>query len=462
MQQSINFSEYDDNSKTKVQDFLESVGRNSKNTKITYSYSLNHFRKFLDDKYGYTLTIGNILDKINSKELDVYTIINNFITFLDNSKKITNRSIKHYVVALKSYLQFYDVEISQQKFRHRVKMPKQYHENEEPIDYEEIREILKACDNRRLKAYLYVLASGGMRANEALALRIKDVDFSESPTKVHISRDNKTKTPRDIYISDEATKELKRWLTYKYNKRRKSKRPIQDKSDNHLIFTKYFEDSIEPSTLYNKLNVAFHHVLKTANLEEIKEGSHSNRRKIVLNSFRHFVYTTIGDQQNTDYANWFIGHANSAYWGKKEEHRRELYQSKCMKALTFLDFSGLVTRSKNIETKLDTKDKEIRILAERDSTNEKAINELKKTNSKIISHLEGQRKMMAALLQNYFVLGEDKPDWVAKSTVLGHNKQVANFIRNGILDIDKGYLIDHLPDKYVEEFGLTKKGNRLK
>ncbi len=156
---------------------------------------------------------------------------------------------------------------------------------------------------RRLRPYLYVLASGGMRANEALALRIKDVDFSESPAKVHISRDNKTKTPRDIYVSDEATKELKRWLVHKYNKRRKSKRPILVESDDHLIFTKYFEDSLEPRTLYNKLynkiNIAFHHVLKTVNLDKIKEGSNSNRRKITLNSFRRFVYTTIGDQTNT-------------------------------------------------------------------------------------------------------------------------------------------------------------------
>jgi integrase len=62
-------------------------------------------------------------------------------------------------------------------------MPKEYHEEEQEIYQHEIREILKSCYIRRLKPYLRVLASGGMRANEALALRLKDVDFSESPTK---------------------------------------------------------------------------------------------------------------------------------------------------------------------------------------------------------------------------------------------------------------------------------------
>ena len=210
------------------------------------------------------------------------------------------------------------------------------------------------------------------------------------------------------------------------------------------------------------MNIAFHHVLKTVNLDKIKEGSHSNRRKIVLNSFRHFVYTTIGDQTNTDYANWFIGHSSSTYWSKKEEHRRELYQTKCMNTLTFLDFSRLVTRSKNIETKLDTKDKEIQILAQRDSTNEKAINELKETNSEIVKHLENQRKFMAMLLHNYFVLEEHEHPLTIKDFVRMNNKQIADAIKTGALDIDKEEFVSHLPDKYAREFGLTKKQNKIK
>jgi integrase len=60
-------------------------------------------------------------------------------------------------------------------------------------------------------------ASGGMRAREALAIRLKDVDFSVSPTKIHIRKEfAKTRVARDIYISDEATHYLKQWLDWKY------------------------------------------------------------------------------------------------------------------------------------------------------------------------------------------------------------------------------------------------------
>ena len=61
-------------------------------------------------------------------------------------------------------------------------MPKMYREDEEPLDASDIRKILLSCN-------LLVLASGGMRAMEALAIRLKDIDFTVSPTKIHIRKE---------------------------------------------------------------------------------------------------------------------------------------------------------------------------------------------------------------------------------------------------------------------------------
>lgn len=123
---------------------------------------------------------------------------------------ITSTSIFSYVYAVKSYLLYHDLDINPAKFRRRVRLPKIAREDEEPIDASDIRKILLACNNRRLKAYLLLLASGGMRANEGLAIRYIDIDFSVSPTRVHIRKEfTKTKVARDIYISDEATMFLK-------------------------------------------------------------------------------------------------------------------------------------------------------------------------------------------------------------------------------------------------------------
>ena len=86
------------------------------------------------------------------------------------------------------------------------------------------------------------------------------------------------------------------------------------------------------------------------------------RRKITLHSFRRFAKTTISDQAGKDYSEWFLGHSKSPYYTKKEPDRREIYTAKCMKYLTFLDYTTLEATGKNIEAKLEEKDDEMQAM----------------------------------------------------------------------------------------------------
>ena len=204
-----------------------------------------------------------------------------------------------------------------------------------------------------MKAYLLVLASGGMRAVEALAIRLKDIDFTVNPTKIHIRKEySKTRAARDIYISDEATQYLRQWINWKYDNEERSR--IRD--DDDLVFTVYRTRT--PTTVYVKVLSEFQKVLSVVGLDERKDGK-LRRRKITLHSFRRFVKTVISDQTNTDYSEWFLGHNKSPYYTKKEPERREIYATKCMKYLTFLDYTTLEAIGKNIESKLSEKEKEI-------------------------------------------------------------------------------------------------------
>jgi hypothetical protein len=67
--------------------------------------------------------------------------------------------------------------------------------------------------------------------------------------------------------------------------------------------------------LYTKLNEAFRNILKTINFDERKEDS--NRGKITFNSFRRFVRTIVGDQESSDYGEWFIAPRIYTFTGKK-------------------------------------------------------------------------------------------------------------------------------------------------
>jgi integrase len=286
------------------------------------------------------------------------------------------------MAAMRSYLAYYDIDVIPSKFRRKVKMPKLYREDEEPLDASDIRKILLSCNNRRLKAYLLVLASGGMRAVEALAIRLKDIDFTVSPTKIHIRKEySKTKTVRDIYISDEATQYLKQWINWKYNN---EERP-RIKDDDDLVFTVYRTRA--PTTVYVKVLTEFEKLLSVIGLDERKEGK-QRRRKITLHSFRRFVKTVISDQTNTDYSEWFLGHNKSPYYTKKEPERREIYVTKCMRYLTFLDYTTLEATGKNIEAKLSEKEKEIHLLRQRDSVNTDAIANLSDQVMKLMTEVQ--------------------------------------------------------------------------
>jgi integrase len=167
---------------SKVQDFLNSVARNSEKTRKLYGFGLTHFQTFLssDDSGRYSeFTAESIPSVISNNQINVYTLIDDFVSYLvsKHKNKLSPNAVALYVAALRSYLLYHDIDIVPAKFKRRVKLPKNHRENEKPLDASDIRKILLSCNNRRLKAYILILASGAMRALEAIAIRNCDIDF---------------------------------------------------------------------------------------------------------------------------------------------------------------------------------------------------------------------------------------------------------------------------------------------
>jgi len=273
-------------------------------------------------------------------------------------------------VGVRSYLEYYDVDISSNKLKRRVTIPKIAKGIKQPIDAEDIRTILNACTNVRLKVFLLVLASSGMRSKEALTLRNSDIDFSTNPTKVHIRAENsKTKQANDIYISNEASKELKRFIDSKYDKVDEFK-----KYPEHLIFSlENNTDSSKMLNTYRAIHLFFTRTLKKIEMDRRKDGT--KRRQINFHLFRAYVYTTVTNTINTSFAQWLCSKSKSEYWESKESVRRELYL-KCMKYLTFLDYPTVESVGADFESKLKERDQEITRLQQRDVQREKELNEV--------------------------------------------------------------------------------------
>lgn len=145
-----------------------------------------------------------------------------------------------------------------------------------------------------------------------MAIRVKDCDFSVSPTKIHIRKEyTKTRVARDIYISDEATLYLKQWIDWKY--RNKGNEWTKNKDSNDLIFSVYnITGNPNPENLYSKVLREFEELLKVVGLDERKEEGRKLRRKITLHSFRRYVKGVISNQVNQDYSEWYLGHSKFA------------------------------------------------------------------------------------------------------------------------------------------------------
>jgi integrase len=323
----------------------------------------------------------------------VYKLLDDFVAYIiskdeDASKSMSPKSLLVYLAAIKSYLAYYDIDVVSSKFKRKVRVPKFYREDEQAIDASDIRKILLTCSNRRLKAVLLVLASGGMRAVEALSLRNKDIDFSVSPTKIHIRKEySKTRVARDIYISDEAALYLKQWMNWKI-RTNKNGRTLLTGPDS-LVFTHYNlnKNEVKPEGIYIKVMIEFQKLLEIAEMNQRKEGL-LRRRKITLHSMRRFVKTVISNQAGNDYSEWFLGHAKSPYWTLKEPAKREIYTTKCMKYLTFLDYSNIETTGKNIELNLDETNKEIQLLKQFEADNADVIGTLSDRLTKATQEIE--------------------------------------------------------------------------
>jgi integrase len=326
--------------KPEVRLFLNSKARNSAQTAKAYWEGIYRFDNFLRENYNNGLDVASVLKPLATKEIDLYKLFDQFITYLQ-MHEYTPASIHNFVAGVRSYVQYHDIDVIPAKFKHKVTMPKNRKEDEYALDREEIRKILTHIRQPRLKTYCILLACGGMRAVEALAIQVRDIDFDVQPTKIYMKAEySKNKLPREVYITAEATQFLKVWLDHKYQGK---SAPPDD-----LAFA--VQDKSTPEGMYTTLALQFRYALRSVDLDDRKKGIH-NRGKITLHSFRRYVETVIEDHTSANYASYILGHKKSVYFNKKEQERRAKY-AECERYLTFLDYSGVDQQNKTLEGEL--------------------------------------------------------------------------------------------------------------
>lgn len=411
----------------KVNDFLTAVENNSAASANLYLISLSYCSTFLASR-NKGETLENILEPLKSNKMDRYEFMQQFINYLigNNSKKLSAKSIKSYIRGVKSYLANNKIFFIPQEYKQCVREPKIFREDMEPLDSSDIRKILLQCTDKRLKAFLFVLGTGGPRVHETISVRLKDIDFTSSPTKISLRAEHtKTRKARYFFITDEATRHLKDWIDYKYRRRDREKYNIARK-DTDYVFAVYDVRNPKLRGIYQSLMMEFNSILDNLKMDERKDGM--LRRKITMHGLRAFVYSTLSDV-DPQFAEWMLGHDRSTYWRKKPEVMRQKYLD-CMKYFRFLDYEEIKLENKTIDAKLEQKDKQIELL-------KKQMEELRKGTAEHMTVAELNQSLMEKQirqLSDYMVkdkedrkrTGEDKKNYVYEAS-LGPEIQLHGF-----------------------------------
>jgi integrase len=359
----------------------------SKSTAYEYQTRLNIFKAFISKEFHDSLTIDILINKIKEGIYDPYDILSAYSSFLRNSG-ISTLTLKQRVITVKNFLEYCDVDMSPRKFKLKVKLPRIARRNKEALSKEDIIDILNTCSDFRLKTYVMLLAGTGMRAVEALSIRIKDLDLKSNPAKIFVRGEyTKTRTDRTIFLTDEIKQQLNSWLKYKYRTRRVcykgehsegkiiTEYRIPERNDNDLIFAVYQNTKMPaPINIYIDLGRSFGKTLDRMN-KGSKEDGNERRRQITLHSFRRFVKSTISDLGYGDYSEWFIGHSGSTYWRKKESEKAELFR-KIEPYLTFLNIHQLERQGADIQSKVEELEELNQSLRQHDKIKDDAIAQL--------------------------------------------------------------------------------------
>ncbi|KQC12099.1 MAG: integrase [Desulfuromonas sp. SDB] len=136
--------------------------RYSKNTIKTYC---NYFKDFLN-----YFEVLNEVEKIQ----DVTTSqINSYILELINTKNISASQQNQRINAIKFY---YEKILGREKQYYDLHRPKKEHKLPKVLSKNEVKSILKSCDNIKHKSILMLIYSAGLRRSELFNLSISDID----------------------------------------------------------------------------------------------------------------------------------------------------------------------------------------------------------------------------------------------------------------------------------------------
>jgi integrase len=349
----------------KITKFLERKFRASHSllTKNTYNSSLRRFIEFLHVQYD--IDIEELLQKIETKQIDPIVTLDTFYSFLsqykrENSEKIgySNHTICDYITVAKEFLNGEGCKIYQEDLKQRFRLPRKTNVYEKGLTKDIINRIIRLA-NPKLAAVILISCSSGMRIGEITQLRLSDIDFTLNPVTITIrSETTKTRETRITHITSEAVSSLRDHLSrqnppkqnedyvfllqhedrLRHLKERLAKNQYSNnglkKMDKKNI--RILEDNLKTTTKedrYAKSALATNHNLEKQlsnlikNIPQLNAKNENGRSSIHFHAFRAWFKTQVTDAHQSDFAEALMGHKSlrSLYYRQNDKVRAKTY-----------------------------------------------------------------------------------------------------------------------------------------
>lgn len=241
-----------------------------------------------------------------NEDRDYYRDVRDFIIYLRDEEEYAPNTQNSYLTGIKQFFLEYEVGIGRMKWKKLQKMTERNRpltKDKRPTK-EELKKILTHLPLRG-RAFVYTLASSGMRVGELMNVTEGNVYFEENPTRIHLKAEwCKNRYGRDVFISREASNELKKWIEFKEGKWvrkgiHKDKQKEVRESDKLFPFTRGWATNM------------FNRALKKAGLSDRDGNTKKRFHKIHLHTLRKFFKTKMSAEIPRQTVEALLGHRSN-------------------------------------------------------------------------------------------------------------------------------------------------------
>ena len=337
------------------QEFYDSLYTVSHSLKTvqTYRTAINKLRKFLSDHYQFDEF--ELKSRIDQGEIDVCQFLRKFVLTMDK-EGVKAKGVRTYLSGIKGYLRHLGIKIDSDDFKQLVRLPKVIKTREIPLDKDTIARVLRHV-SPKLQTAILIAASSGLRVGEICRLRISDIDFTSTPTKIHVRADaTKTRQARETFISAEATHSLKDYLRTSFGWDESSTGEILER----YIFGKTTYKGKKPQKLGHnpeaaKLTLQSSLLYYMKKNPELLAKNENGYHSIHFHGFRKFFRTNVGNVCGRDYAEALMGHGfyMDTYYQLPDDKKTQMYLD-AEPHLTISDAKAVEGNFKDLRAKYHT------------------------------------------------------------------------------------------------------------